>query len=238
MVDNKRIKKAVNWLISQGYVKNQKTLGEKFGITNKSYLSQLVNSNPPNEEFINKLCVFNTELNRDWLLTGQGNMLNSPDKSNAHILGGVFPASSHDNELVALVDYIPISAHATFIETAETSSSEFSKTGVILTPAEKENADEFKLMEVDGESMEPTILDGAKILIQQIPQARWHNASGVVVVVYGEYVVIKRIKANRLVNDNFIILESDNPDYGQMTVQGADIRAIFRAVRIVSSPIH
>lgn len=75
MADNKRIKLLINWLISQGIISSQQELGEKFGITSKSYLSQLVNGRAYSEEFINKLSEFDGRINREWLETGEGAML-------------------------------------------------------------------------------------------------------------------------------------------------------------------
>lgn len=75
MADNKRIKLLINWLISQGIISSQQGLGEKFGITSKSYLSQLVNGRAYSEEFINKLSEFDGRINREWLETGEGSMI-------------------------------------------------------------------------------------------------------------------------------------------------------------------
>lgn len=75
MADTKRIKLLINWLISQGIISSQQELGEKFGITSKSYLSQLVNGRAYSEEFINKLSEFDGRINREWLETGEGNMI-------------------------------------------------------------------------------------------------------------------------------------------------------------------
>lgn len=77
MAENKRIKQMVNWLISQGIVHSQQELGAICGITNKSYLSQLVNGHSFNREFINKFSEIDSRVNIDWLLTGEGEMLKS-----------------------------------------------------------------------------------------------------------------------------------------------------------------
>lgn len=75
MADIKRIKLLINWLISQGIISSQQELGEKFGITSKSYLSQLVNGRAYSEDFINKLSEFDGRINREWLETGEGSMI-------------------------------------------------------------------------------------------------------------------------------------------------------------------
>ncbi len=77
MAENKRIKLAVNWLISQGVIQSQQELGELCGVPNKSYLSQLVNGRAFNREFINKFTALDDRLNESWLLTGEGEMLKS-----------------------------------------------------------------------------------------------------------------------------------------------------------------
>lgn len=62
-----------------GRVKNQKDLGEKLGYSNESSFSQVINekvSEP--KDFIPKLKQVFPELNANWLLTGEGEMLNPP----------------------------------------------------------------------------------------------------------------------------------------------------------------
>ena len=75
MAENKRLKNLVLWLISQDIVASQQDLGERLGISNKSYLSQLVNGRAISPEFINKLSKLDPRINPDWLETGEGDML-------------------------------------------------------------------------------------------------------------------------------------------------------------------
>lgn len=79
MADNTRIKTIVHWLISQGIISSQQELGEKLGISNKSYLSQLVNGRAFSPDFINKLSKLSEDINKEWLETGEGSMLISQD---------------------------------------------------------------------------------------------------------------------------------------------------------------
>lgn len=79
--DSQRIKLLISWLVAQGYAVNQEDLGCKLGITSKSYLSQLVNGKVNNDEFINKLSKLDKRINNDWLMTGEGDMLNNPDST-------------------------------------------------------------------------------------------------------------------------------------------------------------
>ena len=184
-------------------------------------------------------------INPEWLLTGEGEMLKKKDgdmeeksEGNARDLGSVYAATPGDRDSVVMVDYIPVSAQASFTEyLGQTDAQCEDKLPLIATPAERAELDRYKIFEVAGDSMFPTLVSGSKILVKSIPEASWHNAEGVVVAVFLDYVVIKRVKSNHFFTENYIILSSDNPEYGEMTVQFSDIRALYKARRVVSAPI-
>lgn len=74
---NERIKMVIAWLISSGIAKNRNDIGHKMGYNNKSYLSQVINGRVNvSNEFINSLCGLDENINRDWVLKGEGEMLN------------------------------------------------------------------------------------------------------------------------------------------------------------------
>ena len=70
-----RIKLAISYVISEGKAENQEDLGRKLGINNKSYLSQIVNGRVNSDDFINKLIRLEGRIDKNWLLTGEGEML-------------------------------------------------------------------------------------------------------------------------------------------------------------------
>lgn len=75
--ENQRIKFLISWLVQEGYATNQEALGRELGINSKSYLSQLVNGKVNNRDFINKLSKLDNRINRAWVVTGEGEMLNT-----------------------------------------------------------------------------------------------------------------------------------------------------------------
>ena len=179
------------------------------------------------------------EINRDWLLTGEGEMLCSTDVSNARLVGPYIVPIYGDSG-VYRIPALPIGAQATFAESFtdgvhSASNGEFFD--IPLAPEESKIESYLLTIQVDGESMEPTLADGAWILSKRIKDSQWGNVGGVVFVSFGDFFVVKRIKVNRLFTENYIVLSSDNPDYGEMTVQLSDIHAMWKALRIVSSPI-
>ncbi len=179
------------------------------------------------------------ELNRVWLLSGEGEMLKEKEvEPNARIVGGAFSVGQRDDEVI-MVNYVPVAAMATFIESVgSATAADFDKFPIVPKGNEMADVDKLCIFEVEGDSMYPTIPSGALILAKEIPERSWHYAEGVVVAVYNEFVVVKRIKRNSLSVDNILVLHSDNEKYGDMTVQLSDLRALYKAKRIISSEIR
>lgn len=176
-----------------------------------------------------------SDLNTDWLLTGNGEMLKKSAESTAKLLGGVYSAIEGD-EGVVMIDYVPATATATFIEYVGDGNPELDKIAVLKQSGESLDGN-YKVFEVIGESMSPAIPNRAKILTRNIAQSKWEQAEGVVVVVFGDEVVVKRIINNDLAINNSLVLSSDNPKFGERRIALADIRAMYKAIRIVSADI-
>lgn len=155
---------------------------------------------------------------------------------NARDLGGAYRASVADTPEIVNVCFVPVAARATFIENLD-DNSELDRLPIVATAAELQEIDKYRIFEVEGDSMLPTIVNGALILAKEIPEQTWHYAEGVVVAVYADFVVVKRIIKNDLLMRNTLVLGSDNARYGEMAVQLSDIRALYKAKRIISSEI-
>lgn len=77
MTETQRFKKVINWLVFMEYAENERELAEKLGYT-KSSFSQIVNGKVPlSERFVQKLASVDRNINEVWIMTGEGNMLNS-----------------------------------------------------------------------------------------------------------------------------------------------------------------
>lgn len=77
MTETQRVKKVINWLVFMEYAENERELAEKLGYT-KSSFSQIVNGKVPlSERFVQKLASADRNINEVWIMTGEGNMLNS-----------------------------------------------------------------------------------------------------------------------------------------------------------------
>lgn len=80
MTDIQRIKKVINWLIFQEVADSEKALADLLGYT-KSSFSQIINGRVPiSEKFVKKLCGLDENINKVWVLKGDGAMFkNSPN---------------------------------------------------------------------------------------------------------------------------------------------------------------
>ncbi len=183
------------------------------------------------------------DLNIEWLKTGEGEMIavsvtrkDTDDISNTQEFG--HPVRM-PYELLRQVRMFTVTPTATFTEMSSCFNDEVSTIGIV--PEAGEYLDKsYAVFEIRGVSMEPTVRDHAKILCKELPESRWHDAEGVVVISYKDRVVLKRILRNSFYIDNTILLGSDNPDkkYASTeTVQWSDIHAIFKAKRILSQDI-
>ena len=77
-----RVKKVVKWLIYQDFADNDKELAELLGYT-KSSFSQIINEKVPlSEKFIDNISLLDQNINKVWILTGEGEMLKNDSTLN------------------------------------------------------------------------------------------------------------------------------------------------------------
>ena len=74
MTKIERVRKVCKWLIYKGYAENDKELAELTGYT-KSSFSQILNEKVPvSEKFIENISDVDKDINKVWILNGEGNM--------------------------------------------------------------------------------------------------------------------------------------------------------------------
>lgn len=76
MTINERIKLAIKWLIGQRVADNQEEVGKLLGYSNKSSFSQVINGKVPlPNDFIERLCSLNKNINKVWIIEEKGEMI-------------------------------------------------------------------------------------------------------------------------------------------------------------------
>lgn len=105
-------------------------------------------------------------------------------------------------------------------------------------PGEHVTADAYVVFQVNGDGMSPVICDGSKVLARKIREDEWAEMGGVVFVLYGNRLTVRRVLKNSLFENGAITLKADNPVYGQIDVGRNEIRGVWKAERIVSQKIN
>lgn len=174
-------------------------------------------------------------INTEWLIHGKGKEIfvtvSTENATNAH------PVEMGNSEWID-VQFVPLHARASFAETfLDTNVREIETIRIPKRPGI--NYRNAKIFEVDGDSMEPTLVSGEQVLCEIIDPNNWKFTTGVVVVAFGNMVVIKRIKDNDLINGK-LVLWSDNELGGKITLsEDTDpIRRIYKVKYTIYKPIR
>lgn len=177
------------------------------------------------------------ELNRDWLLYGEGAMLRDASGETPDTLSPEGDAGKG----VIWVDYVSVAARAAYIECLRDGEEWPEKYPVAPMGNERRDAARLRVFEVGDAAMADRIPAGSLVLAKEIPEAAWRSAEGTVVAVDtgdpGE-VLVRWMERNCLLIDGTIRLKAENPAFGETAVKASDLLALHKAKRAVSLPIR
>ena len=92
--------------------------------------------------------------------------------------------------------------------------------------------------EIDGDSMEPQLRTGMKVVGTWVDLSNVkYMTSGVYVVAFGNQLTIKRVKSNEVMERGILTLHADNPNAGTLPVAAENIRYVWKVVRIFYADI-
>lgn len=192
------------------------------GMANASFGKSLKNKGAIGTDKLEKILSIYSEISPVWLMTGEGNMLNTPNtppiNKRPTELATYAPEGSQEG-----IPLIPLSAMAgAFTEDTQVMEYECER---YVIPAFK-GAD--FLIQVKGDSMQPTYYSGDLVACQRIPLGdlffQW-NKTYVLDTAQGP--LIKRIRQGS--DNDHILIVSDNPAYAPFELS----RAQFHGVALV-----
>ena len=187
---------------------------EKLSGLSNGYLTQLRKA-PGSERLQRILCAF-PDLNRTWLLTGEGEMLT----------GDQTIQSSTESD-IHLIPLLPVSAQGgsfnDFVVSIKESSCE-----KIISPIK--GAD--YAMSVSGESMAPEYPSGSQILIKRINEKAFIDWGRVYVLDTCNGTVIKRLFPSDTADK--VLCRSINPEFPPFEVLLSDVYAVYRVLMCMS----
>lgn len=156
---------------------------------------------------------------------------------NPKALSNVRYIAPYIGEDLVNVEYVPANAYASFIESMYSVEYHLETYGVRPEDGEDLTNGKYMVFDIEGDSMYPTIQSGSKILCEKIGEGNWEYAKGVIVIVYGKTLTVKRILKNDLYINNTLTLKADNPTYGEIDIEKCEIRGVWQAVRVISMKI-
>jgi phage repressor protein C with HTH and peptisase S24 domain/uncharacterized protein (DUF736 family) len=173
------------------------------------------------------------QLNPVFLHTGEGTMFmeEEPQVKGLRILT-VVTDSDGDERIV----HVPVPAQAGYA--GEYANPEFVENLPTYTlPDNRYKSGTYRSFDIAGDSMEPTLYEGDKVICDLVEPDRWTSdirTGHVYVFVTEEGVLVKRAK-NTLAPERVLVLLSDNDFYHPQTVSARSLREVWR-VRAKISP--
>jgi transcriptional regulator len=185
------------------------------------------------------------DINPEWLLTGNGDMLKSeiatevintprveiiePIKVEGRsLMPKVVVVDDRDNDRIPLVS---IKAQAGYLEGYD-DSNYIEELPTYSVPDMRNGT--YRMFQVSGFSMYPTLQDGSYVIGKFVENWEWLSDNRVcVVVTERDGVIVKRV-TNRAREKGFLYCKSDNRDYKHITVRVEDIREIWECQAHIS----
>ena len=172
-------------------------------------------------------------LNPVYLFTGENTMFMTGEETNSFRMLTVVSDGQEDDEQII---HVPIPAQAGYA--GEVLDSEFIQTlPTYSLPDYKYKVGIHRSFDVAGDSMEPTLFEGDKVICSFVEPNLWDSAikdNYVYVIVTRGDVIVKRV-FNKLKEDKTLVILSDNEFYEPYKASVEDIREIWY-VRAKISP--
>lgn len=175
------------------------------------------------EKLNNVLTAF-PELNREWLLYGEGDMLSSTSSAQ--------PQPSVKNERVVddeayKVPLVPISALGGSLNDFNTAVCR-DDCETVISPIK----DIDMAIKISGDSMEPEYPSGSTVLIKKINEHAFLEWGNVYVLSTCNGTVIKRLMPTN--DPNTVLCESINPKYPPFEVNLENVNGVYRVIMCMS----
>lgn len=175
--------------------------------------------NTPGADKIDRIIREYPNLNRAWLMTGEGEML-AHNNQNAQTTG----VASHDGSDLEfhLVPLVPIEALAGSL-VGFSESADLARCKRITCPQEADLA-----IQVSGDSMSPEIESGTLLYLRRINERTFIPYGHTLVLDTENGVVVKKLFPSE--KEGYVTAESVNPKYPQLEIEMTSIYGIYRVI--------
>jgi phage repressor protein C with HTH and peptisase S24 domain len=218
----------VKYLKEENLIPSARQLALKIEVHPQCISDIMTGKRSVNSDIIEK-CAQNFDINLNYLYRGTGEIMNSKDL----VHNDVLTPNNHFKERIA---YVPIAAQAGYIE--QFLDDTFLEDLVSFSlPDSRYQHGSYRCFDVVGDSMEPSIYSGDKLICQNVEQQYWMNSiknNYVYVIVSNEGVIVKRV-INQLATTRSLSLISDNSFYTSTEILASDIREVWIVTSKISS---
>jgi transcriptional regulator with XRE-family HTH domain len=207
----------------------QQEMAELLGISRPSVTQLEGGRHQPSSEVLETI-VEKLEVSRNWLWFGNGSMDEyTRMSSNTKALGDL------DERPYIDVKFVTCKVRGGFMDMMDDGSGYDSLDNVrVYDPSPDMFRPGTLGFEIDGDSMEPQLRSGMRVVgVQVALEDIKYATSGVYVVAFANQLTIKRIKDNEILERRSLVLHADNPQAGSLRVAAEDIRAMWKVNRII-----
>ncbi|MDA8692941.1 hypothetical protein N9L92_02685, partial [Saprospiraceae bacterium] len=182
-----------------------------------------------NSDIIHK-CAQHFDINLNYLYRGHGGMMiDEPCSDSIDISGSGKDLAEH-------IAYVPIEAQAGYVDQFH-ENVYVDELVTFSLPDPRYNHGSYRCFDVSGDSMEPSIYSGDKLICQNVEQQYWMSSiknNYVYIIISNEGVVVKRV-INRINEDGILRLVSDNSFYHDIDLFIGDIKEVWLVTSKIST---
>jgi len=223
-----RFRSMVKYLKEENLIPSARQLALKIEVHPQCISDIMTGKRSVNSDIIEK-CAQNFDINLNYLYRGTGEVMNSKELVNDDVV-------TPNNYFQERIAYVPIAAQAGYIEQFLDDTYLEDLVSFSL-PDSRYQHGSYRCFDVVGDSMEPSIYSGDKLICQSVEQQYWINSiknNYVYVIVSNEGVIVKRV-INQLASTKSLTLISDNSFYSNTEILANDIREVWIVTSKISS---
>lgn len=211
---------------------SQQALGDAIGVSRAAISLFEIGTSKPSSETLSKLAE-TLKVDMAFLL-GKNQVSVARDHNNVQAVGFLADMVGVD------LPFVSFRARASFIELGMGIQHPNNFETLRLYVSSEEEAARYTgalVFEVEGDSMDPLLRSGEKVIAWQVPEGKWEQVyNQVCVVAYDDTVTIKAVRENELFTRNLLTLYAQNPAAGFLPVQRQQIQSLWRVEEFFDRP--
>ena len=218
----------VKYLKEENFIPSVRQLALKISVHPQCISDIMTGKRHVNSDIIHK-CAQHYDINLNYLYRGSGSLMLSDSTVDISI------TSARSNDCRELIVYVPFEAQAGYIDQVHQENYVDELVKFSLPDARYQHGN-FRCFDVLGDSMEPSIFSGDKLICQSIEQQDWMSSiknNYVYIIISNDGIVVKRV-INRIIQEGILRLVSDNSFYQDIDLFVGDVKEVWLVTSKIS----